>query len=228
MANRRELKRRAQGDQFAKKLIQDVASTSVKNLVDKGSRKLADELFKTATDRQREQLELEAKELKNEQEREKATKARLNTEMNEDIQEAREAYEEKTKYEETRDKAKESRERHEKEFYSLSDERRKLIEDNAKSNIYDPDYDKKLKKLNQKMDDVYSKLNRSRKDEKKYDAFASKYSSIMNKKMNTVKDTKEKLDKLNSSGNGKFNEDAFLSKMADVLDERYRRKEDDD
>ena len=224
MANRRELKRRSQGDQFAKKLIQDVASTSVKNLVDKGSRKLADELFKTATDRQREQLELEAKELKNEQEREKATKARLNTEMNEDIQEAREAYTEKAKYDAEADKARANRDNYQSELDKLYKERQSLYEDRDGTESYE----KKQKKLDKKISDLYGKIGDSNKQEKKYEEFKNKYDKIMSQKINRVKDTKEKLDKLNSSGNGKFNEDAFLSKMIDALDERYRRKEDND
>ena len=87
MANRRELKRRAQGDQFAKKLIQDVASTSLKKIAETGSKKLADELFKTANDRYKEQLAVEKTEYELEKHRKDAAENKLQRRVTETLNE---------------------------------------------------------------------------------------------------------------------------------------------
>lgn len=88
MANRRELKRRSQGDQFAKKLVQDVAATSIKSIATKATNKIADELLKSADDKYKEQLDLEAKELKMEKERKEAEENKLSSRVNKAFNEA--------------------------------------------------------------------------------------------------------------------------------------------
>lgn len=215
MANRRELKRRAQGDQFAKKLIQDVASTSLKTIANKATNKLADELLKTATDRQKEQLELEAKELKNEQEREKASRAKLNTEMNEDIQEAREAYEEKAKNEIAKEDAASNRKKYYDDISKLYDEQKKLYKERT-ADTYN-DVSKKIDKNAKKIDKLTDKIADCYRQEKKYEEFADKYDKIMKQKMKSLTDTKSKVEELNKGNNQQFNQDEFAKKIVEKL-----------
>lgn len=82
IANRRDLKNKAQGDQFVKKLAQD----TIKTVANKATNKVVDNLLKSADEREREALELENKRLVVENLANKASESMLRDRINKNVE----------------------------------------------------------------------------------------------------------------------------------------------